>query len=179
MIEVRRLIQLTLLGLVLISSWLLSMSMESMRMIAIGSIGAVLGFLVADCFKLFNIKGFLANVASIAILFLAMKDFFSVDGMGKLVSVANLLVYLQTVLMFQEKTPRLIWQILVLSLLQVVVAAIFSLNFEAGLLFFLYFVVIGMAMVLQAIYTDAYDIQSRNRRSACLLYTSPSPRDRG
>lgn len=179
MIEVRRLIQLTLLGLVLISSWLLGMSMESMRMIAIGSIGAVLGFLVADCFKLFNIKGFLANVASIAILFLAMKDFFSVDGMGKLVSVANLLVYLQTVLMFQEKTPRLIWQILVLSLLQVVVAAIFSLNFEAGLLFFLYFVVIGMAMVLQAIYTDAYDIQSRNRRSARLwkgrLHSSQSP----
>ena len=168
MIDVRRLIQTTILVLVLISSVLLGLSMESMRMIAIGVVGAVLGFLVADCFKLFNIRGFLANVASVVILFLAMKDFFSEDGMGKLVSVANLLVYLQTVLMFQEKTPRLIWQVLVLSLLQVVVAAVFSLNFEAGLLFLMYFVVVGMAMVLQSAYTDAFGIQSRNRRSSRL-----------
>ena len=168
MIEVRRLIQSTLLVLALISSLLLGLSMESMRMIAIGAVGAVLGFLVSDCFKLFNIRGFLANVASVVILCLAMKDFFYEDGMGKLVSVANLLVYLQIVLMFQEKTPRLIWQILVLSLLQVVVAAIFSLDFEAGLLFFLYFLVVGLAMVLQSVYTDAFGIQSRNRRSARL-----------
>ena len=175
MIEVRRLIQSTLLVLVLISSLLLGMSMESMRMIAIGSVGAVLGFLVADCFKLFNIRGFLANVASVVILFLAMKDFFSEDGMGKLVSVANLLVYLQIVLMFQEKTPRLIWQILVLSLLQVVVAAIFSLNFEAGLLFMLYFVVAGLAMVLQSVYTDAFGIKRKNRRSARLWKLRAQP----
>jgi len=151
---------------VLISSTLLGMSMESMRMISIGVVGAVVGFLVTDWFKLFRIKGFLANVASVVILFLAMKDFFGEDGMGKLVSVANLLVYLQTVLMFQEKVPRLNWQVLVLSLLQVVVAAIFSLNFEAGLLFLLYFVVVGLAMVLQSVYTDAFDIKIRNRQSA-------------
>ena len=166
MIEVKLLIQVTLLVLVLISSTLLGLSMESMRMISIGVLGAVCGFLVTDWFKLFRIKGFLANVASIVILFLAMKDFFGEDGMGKLVSVANLLVYLQTVLMFQEKIPRLNWQVLVLSLLQVVVAAIFSLNLEAGLLFLLYFVVVGLAMVLQSVYTDAFDIRNRNRRSA-------------
>ena len=166
MTKIRRLIQSTLVVLVLISSLLLGMSMESMRMIAIGSAGAALGYLVTDWFKFFSIKGVLANIASIVILFLAMKNFFYEDGMGKLISVANLLVYLQTVLMFQEKTPRLIWQILVLSLLQVVVAAIFSLNFEAGLLFFLYFAVVGLAMVLQSIYTDAFGIQTRNRRSA-------------
>ncbi len=171
MIEVKRLIQLTLLALVLISSLLLGMSMESMRMIAIGVVGAVIGFIVTDWFKLFRIRGFLANVASIVILFLAMKDFFSEDGMGKLVSVANLLVYLQTVLMFQEKTPRLNWQILVLSLLQVVVAAIFSLNFEAGLLFLVYFVVVGLAMVLQSVHTDSFDINNRNRRSVQLWKT--------
>ena len=128
MTKIRRLIQSTLVVLVLISSLLLGMSMESMRMIAIGSAGAALGYLVTDWFKFFSIKGVLANIASIVILFLAMKNFFYEDGMGKLISVANLLVYLQTVLMFQEKTPRLIWQILVLSF--------------------------------------------------CLLYTSPSPRDR-
>ncbi|MDG1873348.1 MAG: DUF3488 and transglutaminase-like domain-containing protein [Mariniblastus sp.] len=182
MLEVKRLIQITLYVLVLISSLLLGMSMESTRMVTIGVVGATLGFLITDCFKLFRIEGFLANVASIVILFLAMKDFFSVDNAGKLVSVANLLVYLQTVLMFQEKTPRLNWQVLVLSLLQVVVSAIFSLNLEAGLLFLLYFVVVGVAMILQSIYTDAVDIKRRNRVSAFQLKNhslteSPDERD--
>lgn len=169
MLDIKRKIQITLFVLVVLSSTLLGLSMESMSMILIGVLGAALGFLITDWLRWFRIDGILANIASIAILVLAMKDFFGVDSIGKLVAVANLLVYLQTVLLFQEKTPRLIWQVLVLSLLQVVVGAIFSLKLEAGILFLLYFGVAGLAMLLQSIYTDAFDIQRRNRRSARAL----------
>ena len=65
MTKIRRLIQSTLVVLVLISSLLLGMSMESMRMIAIGSAGAALGYLVTDWFKFFSIKGVLANILSL------------------------------------------------------------------------------------------------------------------
>ncbi len=166
MLDVKRLIQFTLFILVLISSLLLGMSLESNRLIMIAVVGATIGFVVTDLLKLFRIEGVLANVASIVILVLAMKDFFPENSVGKLVSVANLLVYLQTILMFQKKTPRLNWQILVLSLLQVVVGAIFSLNFEAGLLFLLYFFVVGLAMVLQSVYSDAVDVEQQNTLSA-------------
>ena len=166
MLDVRRYIQITLFLVVITSSLLLGMSLDSSRLIAIAVVGATIGFIVTDLLKLFRIEGVLANVASIVILVLAMKDFFPENSVGKLVSVANLLVYLQTILMFQKKTPRLNWQILVLSLLQVVVGAIFSLNFEAGLLFLFYFFAVGAAMVLQSVYTDAVDVEQRNIDSA-------------
>lgn len=166
MLNVKRLMQITLFLLAIVSSSLLAMGLGSSRLAVIAFVGAALGFIITDLLKLFRIDGVLANIASVVILFLAMKDFFSEDSTGKLVSVANLLVYLQTVLMFQEKTPRLNWQILVLSLLQVVVGTIFSLDLEAGLLFLFYFLVAGTAMVLQAIYTDTVDVERRNRRVA-------------
>ena len=164
--NVKRLIQITLFLLAITSSSLLGMGLGSSRLVVIAFVGAALGFVITDLLKLFRIDGVLANIASVVILFLAMKDFFSEDSTGKLVSVANLLVYLQTVLMFQEKTPRLNWQILVLSLLQVVVGTIFSLDLEAGLLFLFYFLVAGTAMVLQAIYADMVDVERRNQRVA-------------
>ena len=179
MLNVKKLIQITLFVLVLISSLLLGLSLESPRLIVIAVVGATIGFVVTDMLRLFRIEGVLANIASIVILVLAMKDFFPEDSTGKLVSVANLLVYLQTVLMFQEKTPRLNWQILILSLLQVVVGAIFTLDLEAGLLFLLYFFVVGLAMILQSIYSDVVDIERRNRRSAGRIQTGDSSDDPG
>lgn len=169
MLKVKRLIQWTVFVLVVVSSLLLGLSLSSQRVIAIALIGATVGFVLTDLLKVFRIEGVLANIASILILILAMKDFFPEDSTGKLISVANLLVYLQTVLMFQEKTPRLIWQILVLSLLQVVVGAIFTLNFESGLLFLLYFFVAGLAMILQSIYMDTTDMAQRNGVSAAKI----------
>lgn len=166
MLQVKKLVQLNILLLVLISGLLLGMSLGSWRMTLIAVIGATLGYLITDHFRLLRIEGVIANTASIAILLLAMKDFIPEDSTGKLISVANLLIYLQTVLMFQEKTPRLIWQILVLSLLEVVLAAIFSLNFEGGLLFLLYFVVAGIAMVLQVIYANNLETVRSNRVAA-------------
>ena len=169
MFNVKRLTQITMFVLAIVSSTLLGLGMESQRLIVIALVGATMGFIVTDCFNLFRMEGSLANIASIVILYLAMNSFFSVDSTGKLASVANLLVYLQTVLMFQEKTPRLNWQILILSLLQVVVGTIFSLELEAGLLFLLYFFVAGLAIVLQSVYSDAVDIERRNQTSRARL----------
>ena len=169
MLQVDRIIRLTVLLLVVVSGGLLGLSLGSFRLTMIACGGAFLGFLLADQFKCFHVDGLLANIASVTILVLAMKDFWPEDSTGKLISVANLLVYLQTVLMLQKKTPRLIWQILVLSLLQVVVAAIFSLNFEGGMLFLFYFFVAGVTMVLQAVYSGNYETLRRNRAAALRL----------
>lgn len=170
MLDVKRLVQFTLYGLVILSSSILGMSLGNPRLIVIALVGATIGFVVTDLLKIFRIEGLIANMASIVILVLAMKDFFPEDSSGKLVSVANLLVYLQTVLMFQEKTPRLNWQIMVLSLLQIVVGSIFSLKFEAGMLFFVYFFVVSSAMLLQSVYTVTTDIKRRNQKSAARLF---------
>ncbi len=177
MLRVKNLIRFAVLLLVLVSGSLLGMSLGNVRLMLIAIIGATLGFLITDYYKLIRLDGILANVASVGILVLAMKDFLPGDSTAKLVSVANLLVYLQTVLMFQLKTPRLVWQILVLSLLQVVVAAIFSLNFEGGLLFLLYFFIAGATLALQAIYSINFETIRRNQTVARQLGSTIGSQD--
>ena len=163
MLNIERLMQISLLTVVLISSVLLALSTNSLGLFLVASICAIGGFVLTDLLKWFRIEGWLANVVSIAILVLAMKDFFYVDSSGKLMAVSNLLVYLQGVLMFQVKTPRLNWQILVLSLLQIVITTIFSVGFGNSYLLLLYFVATGVAMVLQTIYTENVDVARRNK----------------
>jgi protein-glutamine gamma-glutamyltransferase len=166
MFRIEPLIQFLIFTLVLISGSLLGMSLSHPHLVAIVVLAGISGYLITDRLHLFQLDGFLANIASILILLIAMRDFFPGDSTGKLISVANLLVYLQALLMFQAKTPRLIWQILTLSLLQVVVAAIFSLNLEAGILFVLYFLLAGITLALQLFFKNNRDIVQINRASA-------------
>lgn len=163
MLNIKRLIQICLLIVVLISSILLALSTNSWGLFLIALICAVGGFVLTDLLQWFRIEGWLANVVSIVILILAMKDFFFIDSSGKLIAVSNLLVYLQSVLMFQIKTPRLNWQILVLSLLQVVITTIFSVGFSNSYLLLIYFAIAGAAMMLQSIYTETVDVAKRNK----------------
>ena len=159
-------LKINLLVMVLLSGLLLGWSMDSISIMVVSLIGATLGFVICDWYKLFRIEGGLANVVTLSILVLVMWDFFSVDGPSKLVSVATMLTYLINVLMFQLKTPRLNWQLLALSLLQVVLGAIFSLDFEAGMLFLGYFFVVGLAMFQQSIFIQRFQIESQNINSA-------------
>jgi len=152
-----------MLVLVLTSGLLLGLSQRNIELTVIAAIGAIAGFIVTDWKQWFQLRGLFANIASVIVLIFAMKDFLGGDGASKLVSVSNLLVYLQTVLMFQEKTPRLNWQLLVLSLLQIVVAAIFNLNFEGGLMFVFYFLVAGVTLILQSVYANNDNIYKQNQ----------------
>ena len=164
MFPVKKLLQLSMLVLVLTSGIVLGLSQGNLELTLIAAIGGISGYVICDCLRVFQLRGLMANIASILVLIYAMRNFFGTDGAAKLICVSNLLVYLQTVLMFQEKTPRLNWQLMTLSLLQIVVAAIFNLNFEGGLLFVFYFGVVGVTMILQSIYSNNWDIIRQNQR---------------
>ena len=159
-------LQINLLFMVLLSGLLLGWSMESIAIVVVAFTGATLGFVLCDWYKLFRIEGILANVVTLCILVLVMWDFFLVSGAQKLVAVATMLTYLTNVLMFQRKTPRLIWQLFALSLLQVVLGAIFSWDLEAGIVFLCYFFVAGLALFQQSIFIQRFQIESQNIASA-------------
>ena len=159
-------LQINLLVMVLVSGLLLGWSMDSIAIVVVAIAGALLGFLICDWFKLFRIEGVLANVVTWGILVFVMWDFFSVDGPKKLIAVATMLTYLINVLMFQRKTPRLIWQLVALSLLQIVLGAIFSLDFEAGMLFLSYFFVVGLVLFQQSIFIQRFQIETQNIAAA-------------
>lgn len=169
MFPVKHLLQFSILLLVIASGVVLGLSQGNLELTLVAVVGGLAGYIITDWIGWFKIRGIVANLASVAVLFYAMKDFMAGDGAAKLVCVSNLLVYLQTVLMFQEKTPRLNWQLMVLSLLQIVVAAIFNLDFEGGMLFVLYFAIVGVTLFLQGIYSNNWKIIQHNKSSARLI----------
>ena len=161
---IRQKIEVVLLLLAIVSSLLVGFSINDFSLTTVGVIGAVTGFIVCDRLGLFSLDGWLANIASLSILYLVFRDFSDGDQRQKLEAVAHLLVYLQTILVFQPKVPRLVWQLLALSILQVSIAAIFSLDFDGGLLFPVYFVLAGVAMALQTVYCQRRRVTAANKR---------------
>jgi transglutaminase-like putative cysteine protease len=114
---------------------------------------AVLGAaLVTDVFRLLCLNRWLANLLALVAVAWALKDFFLMSSDGQLLAIANMLGYLQVVLLVQEKSARIYWQLLVLSLLQVVVAAALDLGPEFGFLLCGYVVIGVSALILLCVY---------------------------
>jgi transglutaminase-like putative cysteine protease len=155
MFTLKRALELVFLGLVYLSSVLLGFSQGNWKLAIISIIGGTLAWVLVDWLNLVRMPRWLANVLSIGVLVLTMRDFFINESSLQLLAVANLLVYLQTILLFQEKSPRQYWQLSVLNLLQVVVATIFTLEFEGGFLFLVYMTFAGVMLMLITLETEA------------------------
>lgn len=96
----------------------------------------------------------LANVVALGAVLWSLRDFFSTESDRQLIAIADMLVYLQIVLLFQGKTQRIYWQLLVLSLLQVVVAAALNLGPQFGLLLAVYISIAISALVLLCLHRE-------------------------
>lgn len=78
------------------------------------------------------------NVACLIAVAIALFDLWRFGADSQLLAAANLLVYLQFVLLFQQKTLRRYWMLALLSLMQVAVAAALGLDLSFGLVLFGY-----------------------------------------
>lgn len=162
----RRVLQLVLVALVLSSTGMLAISTNQYYLIPVAIAVTFGAFCVSDVLEWISIEGWIANIASLAIFGWSMFKFYPADSAGKLIAVGTLLVCLQSVLLFQKKSPRLVWQIMVLSLLQVVITTIFSADFEGGFLFVAFFVLSGILMVLLNGFASEHVIEKRNQSAA-------------
>ena len=159
-------IQVSMMLLVSCSSLLLGLSIGDLVLVVSAIFGALSAFVLVDRMQWIELSGWFANLVSIAVLFFTMRGFLGAGSAGKLIAVAYLLTFLLTVLMFQKKTPRLCWQLMVLSVLQTSLAAIFNLNFEHGYLFIVYFVLAMGAMLQQNDFYQSSVIAWTNRRNS-------------
>ena len=158
-------IQLAMTLLVTIGGYVLGNSINNPSIVVASFVGPAVAFFVVDRLNWIEISGWKANVLLVLILVYSMQDFVGGDSATKLTSVAVLLSYLLIALCFQKKTPRLCWQILVLSILQMLEAAIFNLNFEYGIFFVFYFFVATSSLILQSDYSDWNKIRRSNQKN--------------
>jgi hypothetical protein len=154
-------LQIHLVCVVILSTLLLGSGLNDPRMPIIGASAALLSFLFTERLGWIRLNRFVANLLAVGIAVFSIYRFFgdSLSGDVKLGSIANLLTYVQVVLLFQAKSARLYWNIWVLSLLQVVVAAALSLHFEVGFLFFAFFVLSLSTMALITMVVDGEQLR--------------------
>ncbi len=166
MLIVDRLQQLITVTLVIGSAILLAIAQQQTELGLIAVTAAVAAFVFNDWLGWLTFNRLIANVAAICVTGYTLRNFLQADSTSQLFMIANLLVYLQIVLMFQRKTPRVYWQILVLSLLQVVVAAAFNISFEGGIVFLAYILLSSAMMLILQVHTQTTRIRNANRRTA-------------
>ena len=129
--------------------WIIAlMAAQGSLMLSLGSQNPILPVLtttaaftslyVTDRKGWFYLRGSIAGLAASCAVLVAIYDFFELAQERQLLAIAYLLVYLQVVLFYQQKTDRIYWQLQLLSLLQVVVAAVLNLTIGFGFLLILY-----------------------------------------
>ena len=138
-----------LAAIAFLGTLMLGMGQMDYRLPIVTAVAAALGLYVTDKKKWFRLSGMVANIAAIIAVAISVRDYYEFDAESQLLAIANLLVYLQLIMFFQEKTIRIFWQLLTLSLLQVVVAAALNLSVMFAVLILVYvFLAIAVLMHL-------------------------------
>jgi len=109
---------------------------------------AITSVWVTDVTGWFRLNRAVTNVAAAVAFCIFLWQVSELRGLVRILAIGNLLVYLQIILLFQEKEPRTYGQLALLSLLEVVVAAAFRQQAMFGLLLIVYLFIGLSALVL-------------------------------
>ncbi len=160
-----RLLQINMATLAALGASLLGMGQDN-AWLALGiSCAAGASIWVTDIngwFRLHKAVAYTAALAASALCLWRLMPFDYSTVSILIPSVANLLLYLQVILLFQKKDDRIYWQLIMLSLLQVVVATLFSQGAWFGLLLIVYMLVGSSALTLLCLHRLWSDFRSAN-----------------
>ena len=142
--NVERYVQISLAITAALGTLLLGLGQESVFLPSLAILAAVTSVVLTDILGTFRLNRNLANLgALLAVIYTVVVMILGSvldrqDSQTSLIRVANLLVYLQVILQFQQKILRIYWSLSVLSLLQVVVASALNLSVSFGPLLAIY-----------------------------------------
>ena len=125
------LLQINIATLVVLSTLLLSTGQQNLLYALLSLAAAVTAVIVTDLKGYVWLSPAAANAAALGAFVLLVLQITQDVGESQLLNVANILIYLEIILLLQKKEERTYWALLALSLLQVIVAAALNL----GLLF--------------------------------------------
>ena len=165
--RIRTTLQILVIMTLALSGLLLGMSQGDFEPLLIALSAALVAWVSVDVFRWFSLPQWLANLVALIVTAVTVASFFFTgDAIRQLLGVGKLLVYLQSILLFQKKSARVYWQVLVLSLLQIVVGAVFNLGFEGGVLFITYLLVAGVTMLFLHLYQQQELVSGKGLNAA-------------
>ncbi len=144
-----RLLQIMIALQVALGTWLLGLGERTATLPVLATIVAASSVYVTDIRGWIRLAKGPSNSLAILFLGVAAWDAWRLETENGLLAVANLLVYLQFILQYQQKRPRTYWLLISLSLLQTAVATALSLQLVFGAILVAYmFVALASLMLL-------------------------------
>jgi transglutaminase-like putative cysteine protease len=148
------LLQIALAALTSLGTLLLGMGERNVTLPVLAIIVAVSSVYLTDIKGWLQLNTFVANIAGIIAGAVTVRDWNAYAAEGHLLSLANLLIYLQFVLLYRKKSVRNYWFLLLLSLLQVAVAAALNMSMSFGVLLPAYMFVGLVSLALFVVYRE-------------------------
>ena len=144
---VERLLQFNVVLLVILGTSLLAMGQQNFVYAITAGLAALVAIYITDIKRYYTMGPDATTLAAIfACLVLVIQVVRNADE-SQLLNVANILIYLEIILLFQKKEDRTYWSLIALSLLQVIVAAALNLGLIFGLIMATY-VISGFAAMM-------------------------------
>ena len=142
------LLQINIATLVVLSTLLLSTGQQNLLYALLSLAAAVTAVIVTDLKGYVWLSPAAANAAALGAFVLLVLQITQDVGESQLLNVANILIYLEIILLLQKKEERTYWALLALSLLQVIVAAALNLGLLFAVLLALYVLAAVSALTL-------------------------------
>ena len=175
-----RMLQINMALLAVMGALLLGMGQEAAGVMPgrllplIVLVAAVSSILLTDITQWFCLNAVISSllaIGAVLLSMLSMMDITGFSGLKLLIAMANLLIYLQVVLMYQRKDMRVYWQLFMLSLIQVIVSTALNTGIFVGFLLTLYTFLALLALRLLLIYHET----TRYRPPAGKPASAPNP----
>ncbi len=136
----QRLLQVNMATLVALGTLLLGMGQDNATLPLAVFMAAIASVWLTDVTGWFRLSRTVVNLAALVAVAVSLRGlvFSRYSDSFKVLEVVNVLVYLQIILLFREKDQRAYWQLTILSLFQVVVAAALFQGVWFGVLLIVY-----------------------------------------
>ncbi len=152
----QRLLQINMATLAALGTLLLGMGQREAGLPLLMLFAAITSVLVTDVTGWFRLNRTVANIAALGALLISARELLQFGHEEQVTGIIRLLIYVQIILLFQEKDDRTYWQLVMLSLLQVVLAAAYSQGIGFGVLLIVYMLVGFSALTLLCLHRQRY-----------------------
>ena len=143
-----RLLQITMATIAVLGTLLLSMGQRDLALPLVMILAAAASVWLTDIKGWLRLNRTLASAAMLLAAAISLRELWLYRGQIEAVGFARLLIYLQVIVLFQKKDARSYWLLVTLSLLQVVVAALFSQGIVFGLMLIIYMLITSLGLTL-------------------------------
>jgi len=143
-----RLLQINMGTLAALGALLLGMGQRSEGTPLMVAAAAAVSLWLTDINGWFRLNRRAANALMLLAVAVSLRELFPLASELQALGFARFLVYLQIILLFQKKDERVYWLLALLSLLQVIVATLFSQGVWFGLLLVIYMLLGFFALTL-------------------------------